>query len=113
MEDAEKADEGTAWHAWLVAVEGADGDAPVSVAYRATPEDAPIHVGCTSRLPPCPFMGDFVTMAALPDGTPYVVFPDTCNEGCEGKADATAEDIGAPFATVVGLHGWSLRPGGA
>lgn len=54
------------------------------------------------------FLGDFVTGAAGPDGIPYVVFPQSCNEGCQGNAQATANDAKV-LGTVVALQGWSLK----
>ncbi|HET6405544.1 MAG TPA: sialidase family protein [Candidatus Thermoplasmatota archaeon] len=98
----------TVWHAWLVAVEGADTDAPTSVAYRATPDGAPMHIGHAARGMGSFFLGDFVTAAIGPDGTPYVVFPQTCNERCQGKEDPGRRDL-EQLGTVVALRGWAMR----
>ncbi len=109
METAYDGQDDTRWHAWLVAIEGADTDSPMSVAYRATPDEAPMHIGpggADTRSGV--WLGDFITATIGPDGTPYVVFPATCNEGCAGNPDATRADL-KKLGTVVALRGWSAR----
>lgn len=101
------ADDTTRWHAWLVHVADADTSAPAVRAVQATPDEAPMFVGNPTRGMSEWFLGDFVTATIGPDGAGYVVFPDACNEGCEGNANATVEDM-EPLGTVVRL-GVDLR----
>lgn len=94
--DTHDAPPDAAWSAYIITVEDADS-APRVLTYGAA--GPPLHRGCIARDPPCPFMGDFVTMAESPEGTPWVVFPATCTPVCETH----------PSAVVVGLQGWSLK----
>lgn len=102
------ADEETVWDAWLLALDGADTDAPTMTATRANAPHEPMHIGPTVRGGGGPFLGDFVMATIGPDGTPYVVFPQTCNDGCAGNEDATMEDL-EQLGTVVALRGWTIR----
>jgi hypothetical protein len=101
----------TRWHAWFVTSDNADAAEPTFTLHRATPDDAPLHVGCISRERPCLWMGDFAMMTEAPDGTPNAAFPDTCNEGCEGDPAAAPSDRPTQL-TVVALPGWTLRAAG-
>lgn len=110
LESAYDAGEDTRWDAWLVAIDGADTATPNATAHRANDPDAPMHIGQTARGAGPLFLGDFVTATIGPDGTPYVVFPQTCNEGCAGDPDATAGDL-EQLGTVIALRGWPMRAG--
>jgi len=107
---SDQASDTARYDAWLLAVTDADTAHPNVVATNATPADSPMYIGNPTRGRSSPFLGDFVTTAVGPHGTPYIVFPDSCNVGCEGNPHASTADM-TPGTTVVSLDDWKIRDG--
>ena len=101
----------TRWHVWMVVSDNAASEAPTFTAYRVTPDDDPVQIGCVwlgGGSNPCRNMLDFIDGAIHPDGTFYTAYTEGCHEGCAFGANATDGDSRARIAAVARLDGFSL-----
>ena len=99
--------EGTLWGGYLGVVRGVGtGDVDVE-ATTIHPEFDPITRGdCQLR---CGWVGDFIDVQVAPDGTPWAVFGDVCDEGCALYEDAVKTfSPSLVFGRLVGDSLWDL-----
>lgn len=84
------------WSLYVSILEGADGPHPELTTALATPVDDLVHRGaiCQGFYPPCMGdsrnLGEFIDVAAGPDGRIYVAYDDGCDDPCPTPADSRA-----------------------
>lgn len=98
------------WHAYVVTTDDALAASPTFRAIQATPDEDPVQVGpiCLggASCGEARNLLDFISAAAGPDGTPYVVIADGCVGEC--VAAPSAEASRAQEATLLVLDDWRL-----